>query len=146
MKKILKFGIISCLVLTMFGCSNDDNESPLQEKSIIGTWKLIEIYNDSGDGNGRWNSVEDGYTYNFSANGEFTSTRFSECGNGNYSIVSNELSLDFDCEGFTAGIENPDGIFIELFTFESNYVILTPTYLTCIEGCGWKFKKINPLE
>lgn len=145
MKKLLKLGMISCFVLTLFGCSNDD-ENIKDENSIVGTWKLIEVYNDPGDGSGSWNSIENGYTYNFSVNGEFTSTRFSECSSGNYSINSNKLTLDFDCDGFTAGIENPEGTFIENYTFESDRIILVPTYLNCDEGCGWKFEKINQSE
>ena len=124
------------------GCSNND-ENKTEENSIVGTWKLIEIYNNPGFGSGSWNTVDNGYTYTFSTNGEFTSTRFTECSSGIYSIESNELSLDFDCDGFTAGIENPEGTFIEQFAFESSNVVFTPTYLNCIEGCGWKFEKIN---
>jgi len=142
MKKLLKLGIIFCIILTILSCSNED-EKVENVNSIVGTWKLIEIYNDPGDGSGSWNSVENGYSYKFAVNGEFTSTRFSECSSGNYSINSNELTLNFDCDGFTAGIENPEGTFIENYGFESNTVILVPTYLNCDEGCGWKFEKIN---
>lgn len=145
MKKLLKLGMIFCFVLTISGCSNDD-ENIKDENSIVGTWKLIEVYDDPGDGSGSWNSVENGYTYNFSLNGQFTSTRFSECNSGNYSINSNELTLDFDCDGFTTGIEDPEGTFIENYTFELNRIILVPTYLNCTEGCGWKFEKITQVE
>lgn len=142
MDKKLKFGILGLLTIVLFGCSNDD-ENIKTEKSIIGNWKLIEIYNDPGDGSGSWNSVDNGYIYNFSENGQFSSTRFSECSTGNYTIDSNQLTLDFDCDGFTTGIEEPEGTFIENYTFESNTVIFVPTYLNCIEGCGWKFEKVN---
>ncbi len=142
MKKLLKLGPISCFILAILGCSNDD-ENIKEENSIVGTWKLIEIYNDTGDGSASWDSVENGYTYSFSLNGEFTSTRFSECSTGNYSMNSNKLTLDFNCDGFTTGIENPEGTFIEDYTFESTRIILVPTYLSCDEGCGWKFEKIN---
>ena len=142
MKKFLKLGMIFCILLTIFACSNDD-ENVKEENWIVGTWKLIEIYTDPGDGIGSWNSVQNGYTYNFSVNGEFTSTRFSECSSGTYSINSDELTLDFDCDGFTAGIENPEGKIIENYTFESNKIIFVPTYYMCIERCGWKFEKID---
>lgn len=142
MEKKLKIGILSLLTIAIIGCSSDD-EKIEAEQSIIGTWKLIEVYLDPGDGSGNWSSVENGYTYNFLANGQFTSTRFSECSTGNYVIDSNQLTLDFDCDGFTTGIEEPEGTFIENYTFESNTIILVPNYILCIEGCGWKFEKVN---
>ena len=142
MAKKLLFGILSLLSIILVGCSNND-ENIDTDKSIVGNWKLIEIYIDPGDGSGNWNPVEDGYTYNFSENGEFTSTRFSECSTGEYSIDSNQLTLEFDCNGFTAGIEEPEGTFIEDYFFESNTVIFVPIYLNCIEGCGWKFEKVE---
>lgn len=141
MEKILKFGILGLVAIVLIGCSSDDKVAT--EQSIIGTWKLIEVDLDPGDASGSWSSVENGYTYNFSANGQFTSTRFSECSTGTYSLDSNQLTLDFDCDGFTTGIEDPEGTFIENYTFESNTVIVVPTYITCIEGCGWKFEKVN---
>jgi hypothetical protein len=142
MEKKLKIGILSLLTIAIIGCSSDD-EKIEAEQSIIGTWKLIEVYLDPGDGSGNWSSVENGYTYNFLANGQFTSTRFSECSTGNYVIDSNQLTLVFDCDGFTTGIEEPEGTFIENYTFESNTIILVPNYILCIEGCGWKFEKVN---
>lgn len=142
MVKTIKFGIISLIIIMLSGCNNSDDEIKT-EQSIIGNWKLIEVYSDVGDGSGGWNPVENGYTYSFSSNGEFSSTRFSECSSGTYTINSNELTLVFDCNGFTTGIENPEGTFVENYTFESNTVILVPTYIFCVEGCGWKFKKMN---
>ncbi|MBA6151620.1 lipocalin family protein [Gelidibacter maritimus] len=142
MVKTIKFGIISLIIIMLSGCNNSDDEIKT-EQSIIGNWKLIEVYSDVGDGSGDWNPVENGYTYSFSSNGEFSSTRFPECSSGTYTINSNELTLVFDCNGFTTGIENPEGTFVENYTFESNTVILVPTYMICDEGCGWKFKKMN---
>ena len=141
MSNTLKLGMILLFILTLFGCNNDDKLNT--EQSIIGTWQLIEIYSDPGDNSGSWNPVENGYKYIFTADNQFTSTRFSECDNGIYSLNSNKLILDFGCDGFTAGIEKPKGTFIEQMTFESNNLILNPTYLLCIEGCGWKFKKVK---
>ena len=140
MDQKLKSSILSLVAIMLIGCSSDD-EKIVTEQSIVGAWKLIEVYSDPGDGSGSWNSVENGYSYNFSANGQFTSTRFSECSSGSYALDSKQLTLNFDCDGFTAGIEDPEGTFIENYTFESNTVILVPAYLNCDEGCGWKFQK-----
>ncbi len=141
MKSTLKLGMFLLFALTLFGCNNDEELNP--EQLIIETWQLIEIYGDPGDGSGSWSSVDNGYKYIFTADNQFTTNRFSECDFGIYSLNSNKLILDFGCEGFTTGIENPEGTFIERMTFESKNLILNPTYLICDEGCGWKFKKVN---
>lgn len=51
--------------------------------------------------------------------------------------------MNFGCEGFTTGIESPQGTFIEQMYFENGHLILKPTYLNCIEGCSWKFDKLS---
>ena len=125
-------------MLPFVNCSNSSNEN-----SIIGTWQLIETYGSDGGSNPEWTTVENGYIYTFYINGNFTSNRFSECLEGNYTISENNLILDYGCTDFNTGIETPAGTFIEDYTFEGEYLILTPTYLTCIEGCSYKFKKTN---
>ncbi|QCX38170.1 lipocalin family protein [Aureibaculum algae] len=141
MKTKLKIGIFCLVVISFFGCSNNDNEVN-QEKSIIGTWQLVETYQSAG-GPGNWSSVDNGYKYTFLDNRTFSSNRFSECTYGTYSIESNVLTLIYGCEGFTTGIENSAGVFIEKINFESKYLFINPTYIFCVEGCAYKFKKIN---
>ena len=141
MKNIFKCGIIVIAIISFFGCNNNSDEIH-KESIIIGTWQLVEIYQSVG-GPGNWNDVENGYKYTFLSNGDFFSNRFSECTNGTYSTELNELILDFGCDGFTTGIEKPEGIFIEKITFESGYLFINPTYIFCVEGCNYKFKKIS---
>lgn len=143
MNNIMKCVIVSFIVLSLFGCNNEDEVK--REQSIIGTWQLVEIYQSEG-GPGSWSTVENGYKYTFLNNGNFSSDRFDECANGTYSIESNELILNYDCDGFTTGIETPEGVFIEKINFESGYLSIIPTYVTCVEGCDYKFKKINSSE
>ena len=144
MKRMLKLGIVGLIVVLFFGCNNNDEEIN-KEKSIIGTWQLIETYQSSA-GLGTWNLVENGYKYTFLENGNFSSNRFMECTNGTYSIVSNELTLIFGCNGFTTGFENPEGVFVEKINFESGYLFINPTYIFCVEGCNYKFEKISSVE
>ncbi len=141
MKNTLKLGIISLLFVSIFGCNSNDEELN-ESESIIGTWQFVETYQSTG-GIGTWNPVENGYKYTFLENGNFSSNRFDECINGTYLIESNELTLIFGCNGFTAGIEAPEGTFIEEINFESGYLFINPTYIFCVEGCDNKFKKIN---
>jgi len=135
MKKLI---FILTTLISLSSCTIDDTDD-----SIIGTWVLKNIYTNPGVGAGSWTPVDNGYQYTFYSNGDFTSTRFSECTNGTYSIENDKLILDFGCEGFTTGIEIPKGTFIEQMNFENGFLILKPTYLLCIEGCGWKFDKLK---
>ena len=123
MNYILKYGIASMLVMSLFSCNNDDD------------------INQGGPGS--WSNVENGYKYTFLDDGNFSSDRFNECSSGTYLVESNKLILNYDCDGFTAGIEIPEGIFIEEINFESGYLTINPTYVICIEGCEYKFKKIR---
>lgn len=132
-------------LLILFACNKDEISEP-QEVSVVGTWKLSETYIGDGGTNTQWTPVENGYTYTFKSDGTFTSTKFSDCTYGNYSISTSPfrtLNLDFGCEGFTAGIETPEGTFAEKFKFIEGSLILHPLYLSCIEGCAYKFQKIK---
>lgn len=138
MKNII---LIFSMLLSLTSCSDDAVKA--QETSIAGTWKLIETYGSDGTGNPQWTTVDNGYTYTFSSKGSFTSTRFAECSTGTYQITSSTLTLTYDCDGFGTGIESPAGTFVENIAFDDGKIILTPTYLTCIEGCGFKFEKVK---
>lgn len=128
-------------ILLILSCNNDD-DTQINDNSIIGTWKLIEVYGNDG-ANGQWTDVDNGFTYTFKNDGSFTSTRFSECLYGTYVISESSLSLDFGCENFSTGIESPEGTFIESYRFEEGKLYLSPTYLSCDEGCSYKFSKIE---
>lgn len=56
------------------------------------------------------------------------------------------LSLDYDCDNFTTGIESPQGTFIENFKIENGFILLSPTYMNCIERCEYKFQKTELQE
>jgi len=139
MTKLLKYQIVLLCSLALFGCEKSNDLS--QENTFIGTWQLVESLIDIGDGSGDWMSVDDGYEYVFTSDNEFTTNRFSECTSGTYSINMNQITLDFGCEGFSKGIESPEGTFIEQYSFDSDDLILRPTYVTCVEECGNKFRK-----
>ncbi|MDD3771457.1 MAG: lipocalin family protein [Weeksellaceae bacterium] len=91
-----------CVLFSLLACNDDENKAP--EKSITGTWKLAEVYGSDG-GIGSWNEVENGFVYTFNSDMTFTSTRFSECTYGVYSIIDQLLTLKFGCEsGFYIGL------------------------------------------
>lgn len=129
-----------CMFFSLAACNEDENKE--QDSMVIGSWVLTEIYGSDG-GQGSWNEVENGFVYTFNSNMTFTSTRFSECTYGEYSVTDNLLTLKFGCEGFDTGIENPPGTFTENMSFEGEVLILSPDYMNCDEGCSYKFKRIK---
>lgn len=130
-------------MISLSGCSDDDDQSELSATGISGTWLLTETYIYEPDNQGHWVPTENGYTYTFNSDGTFSSTRFFECTTGEYSMSKNQLILTYDCKGFDTGIEDKAGTFIENYHLENGKIILTPTYLNCDEGCGFKFEKIE---
>lgn len=145
MKNIIKFGIASLLMILSFGCDNYDDAGIVSENSIIGSWKLVEAYISSG-GPQYWVTIENGEEFKFLSNGIFSSNKYAECTGGNFSSEFNKLILNYDCNEFTTGFENSEGAITYEITFESNYFLLTPTSVICIEGCSYKYKKITDEE
>ncbi|WP_176328520.1 MULTISPECIES: lipocalin family protein [Arenibacter] len=139
MKNII---LLFTIIISFSSCSQND-ENQKNENSIYGTWKLVEIYGSDGGNSPQWNPVNNGYTYTFNSDNSFASNRFSECSTGMYELTSSNLTLKYNCDGFNTGIENPPGSFVENYVFESNHLILTPTYLNCDEGCSYKFEKVE---
>ena len=139
MKQIL---ILFSLTIGLTGCSKESKTNNI-DSQLTGNWKLVEVFGEEGAG-GTWASVEDGYTYTFKSNGSFESTRFDDCTLGNFIFEDdNILSLNFSCEDFTTGLENQEGKLVENAVIESNFLILTPIYLNCAEGCDYKFEKLG---
>ncbi len=142
--KFLKYFILAS-VFIMSSCSKNDevpeSKDLSYDNSILGNWKLVEAYISSG-GPQYWVDIESGEEITFLSNGSFESNRFPECTTGEFSIESNELFLTYTCDGFTTGIENPEGAITYKLTFKSNYLILTPTSVICFEGCSYKYKRI----
>ena len=137
----MKILIFSMLIL-LSSCSGDNTDK--QETPIIGTWQLIELWFPYNGLTPEWKAVENGYTYTFKSNSVLTSNRFSECSGVSYSVSEDKLTLNYKCNDFYTGIEETrPSIFIENYTLEGEYLMLIPTYLSCAEGCVYKFKRIS---
>lgn len=134
---VFNFLFISC---------DGPQESKNQDTSIVGTWKLIETFGSDGASNPIWRTLrkeDNAYIYTFKDDGTFTTTWVSDCSYGTYEINSSAIMLDFECKDFKSSLESPDGKIIENYVIEDGKLILTPAYLLCIEGCGFKFEKIK---
>jgi hypothetical protein len=139
MKNILKLTAILLILTSSFTCEKETTAKSEPNNNLFGTWQLIET--NFGIPNG-WNKIENGYTYTFLENGRFTSTRFSECTYGTFTLTETSLTLHFGCAGFSTGIEQPAGIFVENIFWDNGYLLLHPNYMSCDEGCAYKFQKL----
>jgi hypothetical protein len=135
MKKIIF--ILGIIVLTInCGSSNNQTISNLQN-SIIGTWNMIEVYEDYGQVNPQWEKFTIGFDYTFNTDGTFYSNRFN-CDNGTYILKNdNYVTVNLNCSGNQLHLPHK-------FTFENGLLIITLDSKDCDEGCpGEKFKRIN---
>ncbi|MGB7393577.1 MAG: hypothetical protein WA913_04205 [Pricia sp.] len=128
------------LIFTV-GCEKYSSDTIDGENTLTGKWQLTEAFISAG-GPQYWVDVEEGETIEFLANGSFVSNRFTECSNGNFSVESTELLLDYDCDGFEVLPENEDGSITYNLELDSDYFIVTPTSgPICIEGCSYKYSR-----
>lgn len=118
-------------VFFLLSCSKDE---PTDE--LIGTWRLVEILADPGDGSGTFRSVDSKKTITFHSNGTIVSNgslclmnpEVENSTSGTYSEAESTYSSD-DCA-------HPD----YKFSFEKEGLFLIINY-PCIEPCRAKFKK-----
>ena len=139
MKNII---FIIVIIISCHSCSQN-NESEIEDNSIIGTWKLTSSYvNTMSGSSGEWKTIENGYSYTFNIDGSFESDRFDDCLQGNYELSDVKLTLNYSCSNFNSGFnENPIGTFIESYRIINNELVLSPEYILC-ENCAFKFEKI----
>lgn len=134
MKKIAF--LFTLLVLTV-SCSDDDDNKTTPPQSIVGTWKLIEVYSDPGDGSGDFTAVESDRTITFNADGTLTSN-----GNLCYMTIDTDVSTSATYSEnallLNCGFEEES---LE-YTYEINESHLIINY-PCIEACQAKYSKIN---
>ena len=141
MKSIRYLIILLITAATMLSCGKS-GQTPLL-KDIIGTWKLSEVLIDSGNGNSKWNDVIDGYEYTFNPDSTFQSSRFPDCPLGSYFLRADELTLEFDCDSLLIGNRKVDAVLVESITYDSNDLLINPTYTSCLEDCSWKFSRVE---
>ncbi|MGI9533051.1 hypothetical protein [Lutimonas sp.] len=134
MKNYRYHSLLYTCLLVLLSCTSE--EIP-KDATIIGTWQLIEMYSDPGDGSGTFRPVNSNKTIRFKTNNTFESNGIM-C---HLSLASDAASKGTFSE--TALTIAPDACELDVnltYKIESEYLII---YYFCIEGCGEKFKKIN---
>lgn len=129
---------IFLLLITFLSISCNSDDSP-PNNSLFGTWQLVGIY---GGFPSEWESINNGYVITLNEDGRFTSTKFY-CETGTFTYTTDSFTLVYDCPDFTAGFEDPPGVFTEKYWLENGKLFLRPEYLGCVEGCTYQFKRIE---
>lgn len=138
---IIRKKILIVLSIFLFYCSSS-NQNLNEDFSIIGEWKMIESYISAG-GPQFWVDVENGFEYTFFRDRTFISSDYFGCTSGKFNVGSDELSLEYDCDGIKEKLGNSSGITTYKFNFDDGYLLLTSTTVFCVEGCSYKFEKIK---
>lgn len=126
-------------IVLLFSCNNDENENLKLDSGseFIGTWKLIEVNADPGDGKGTFIPIESNKTLEFKRGGIIT-TNSSLCDPYSEELISSG-SYDLSKNTITTNCQN---INIDVISFElkNEYLILN---FKSNEGYSQKFKRIN---
>lgn len=126
---------ILILLGVLFSCNKNDNETT-NNSVLVGSWKLIAILADPGNGSGVFNPVISNKTIVFDNNGNLSSNGTicdmsvdsNTSSTGNY-IEANTSIISSSCQNLTIKYE-----------LSGNTLILN---YPCIEPCKAKYIKIN---
>ena len=143
MKKLISSLLIPLLLGPLLACNNDDNGNMgPRNNSILGKWKLTAAYISSG-GPQYWVDVEDGEEIEFLSDGSFTSTNYPGCTEDGYVFDGESLALHYDCEDMELVAENEEGLITFRIEFKNDGFLLSPTSVICIEGCSYKYERMD---
>ena len=139
--------ILVLVVISLLGCSKNDENDIITNDSIIGQWQLIEQWlGDISSDSVEWGEVVNGYTMTFLNDGLYSSNEFTVCQNnlnsGSYSLSGSEsirlVETSFLCESSNDFLTR-----VYIYNFEGEFLMISPHSNPCPEGCSFKFKRIN---
>ena len=131
--------IIGILLLILGGCDTSSND-PLDPESLYGSWELIEVLIDPGDGSGEYNPVDTGETITLKRDGTYESN-WDPCASGEVPgnsfegtfTATSQTRFELDCDGALQPV---------LGTLEDGLLAIS---YGCIEPCLYRFLKTSDL-
>ncbi len=138
MPKNTPFYFIAFMALFLLSCK-DDGDTP--EPELLGSWKLVEVYFDPGDGSGTFQPTETEKVVSFFDDGTvMTSASFCAVGGGNEGVTDatydeEEMTINPDC-----GSNTLRSLRYEIL--QNELIISYP----CIEPCQEKYRKVLFLD
>lgn len=140
MQALINILWIYCISISFLSCEKSKS-TDFGSSSIVGKWKLIEVYADPGDGSGKFTKVEGGKILEFSSDGE-VSTNASLC-----SMISNGFLKETSSYIIKQTSDNKNTIKIEKCPTYCSYDLrgnqLTIYYPWGNEGYGERFIRIK---
>ncbi|MBB6112599.1 hypothetical protein [Mucilaginibacter lappiensis] len=131
MKPLAIIGFIAVIIISLSFKRQTDYQ---QRSSLYGKWKLSEIFNDPGNGNGKWNKVVDtSYNIQFYKNGQI---------DGNYDFKNATYKIK---DSITLAIKHADKTIQEYhFKIQDQTLIMSPSKpILCDEPCAMKYIKME---
>ncbi|SFU66384.1 hypothetical protein SAMN05216480_11228 [Pustulibacterium marinum] len=140
--------------ILLFSCKDKEDEVMLccdvPIEGLEGSWKLIQIFSDPGDGSGSWNNVESDKTLSFSDANDMVSSNGSVCNVTMDTDESSSANFVFSPEDETntygtITLSNTNCTSAEelniTYNFENSETLTL--YYPCIEACGARYVKID---
>ena len=133
-EKILIIGVLLTLILS---CDENNPSVAADPTELLGTWKLVEVLADPGDGSGEFMPVESSRTITFlsfntlNTNADFCSTleTTEDFYESSYSAVDSTINVI--CDNYEWNMP---------FEIEGKHLILS---YQCIEPCAEKYEKVS---
>jgi hypothetical protein len=127
------------IFVTIVSCKKNNNAEGPYNDSIIGKWKIIEVYADPGDGSGKFRKTDSKKSLEITSDSIFVKNG-NVC-NININTQREEKSSYVILSNNTRQVLKADICSTDL-NIKVEKGILT-IYYSCIEGCGEKFVRID---
>jgi hypothetical protein len=128
----MKNMLILSLFISFLSCQK--SHELCNSNDLIGTWQLIEVLSDPGDGSGIYQSVESDWIISFSSDGSFYSNQ--KLCNGNNENTEEEMGSYNTVDQLINNVS---------CSFDVGYELNGPNLILrypCREPCGQKFVKV----
>ena len=133
MKKLF---IITIALFALINCSNSKEEPVAEAITLTGKWKIIEGKISSGGALPlNWTTINNGYELSFGDNGIYSTTEYTTCNSGSFSVINQVINYTNTC-GNTTPIQK-----YKILSMTSTELILQGLF--CIEECQYKYLKIS---
>ncbi|MCM4154473.1 hypothetical protein DHD80_00455 [Gramella sp. AN32] len=130
----------------MISCEKDEKaEEALQvvdftSSNLAGSWKLTETSISSG-GEANWETISNGASFTFQADGTFTTNSIQDCTGENFLLEDDLLILHYDCELSQNEEITEKTVAFNMISFYNRQMILSLP--GCIEDCLYKYSRID---
>lgn len=135
MKNLIIYLILTIVLVSCSKVAQEQSKKETVVSPLVGKWQLIETKISSGGPVSQWTIVTAGFIRIFNADNTYTTTEYSPCNTGSYTLDNNNI-IEFSNTCNNATIPNKYKI---LSNTETELIL---NNVNCTEECQQKFKKI----